>query len=43
MSKFHRREGSLIFKLDSKETKSERKPFDFVLSRLSEMLTLLKN
>lgn len=38
-----RRKGSLIFKLDSKETESERKLIDFVLSRLSVILTILKN
>lgn len=43
MSKFHKRKGSLIFKLGSKETDSERKLIDFVLSRLSVMLTILKN
>lgn len=35
--------GSLIFKLDSKEAESERKLIDFVISRLSVMLTTLKN
>lgn len=43
MSKFHKRKGSLICKLSSKETDSERKLIDFVLSRLSVMLTILKN
>lgn len=35
--------GSLIFKLDSKETESERKLIDFVISGLSVILTTLKN
>lgn len=35
--------GSLIFKLDSKETESERKLIDFVICRLSVMPTTLKN
>lgn len=42
MSQFHRREGSLIFKLDSKETESKKKLIDFVPSRCSVILIILK-
>lgn len=42
MSQFHRREGSLIFKLDSKETESKKRLIDFVPSRCSVMLIILK-
>ena len=42
MSQFHRRRGDLIFKLDSKETESEWKLIDFVLSRPSVIRLFLR-
>ena len=42
MSQFHRRKGDLIFKLDSKETESEWKLIDFVLSRPSVIRLFLR-
>lgn len=42
MSQFHRRKGDLRFKLDSKETESEWKLIDFVLSRPSVIRLFLR-
>lgn len=43
MSQSHRRKGSLIFKLDSEETKFEKKLIDFVPRRLGVILIIIKN